>query len=98
VELAAEEALINIIHYAYPERAGEAEIRYRKDDDTKLKLEIADSGISSDPLSLSELDLTANVSNRKVGVLGMMFIREMADDARYRWDGDANVLTLIFSK
>ena len=96
VELATEEALINIIHYAYPERAGEVEIRYRKDGDTVLKLEIMDNGIPFDPLSLSEPDLAANLSDRKVGGLGVMLIREMAAEVRYRRDGDANVLTLIF--
>ena len=98
IELAAEEALINIIHYAYPEKTGEVEIRYKKDDDTSLKLEIVDNGIPFDPLSLSDPDLTANVSDRKVGGLGVMFIREMTDDVHYRRDGDANVLTLVFSK
>ena len=98
IELAAEEALINIIHYAYPEKTGEVEIRYKKDDDTSLRLEIVDNGIPFDPLSLSDPDLTANVSDRKVGGLGVMFIRELADDVHYRRDGDANVLTLVFFK
>jgi serine/threonine-protein kinase RsbW len=98
IELAAEEALINIIHYAYPERAGEVAICYRKDNDTRLILEIVNNGIPFDPLSLSGPDLTANVSERKIGGLGMIFIHDMTDDARYRRDGNANILTLTFSK
>ena len=98
IELAAEEALINIIHYAYPERAGEVEISCRKDDDSRLIMEIVDNGIPFDPLSLSEPDLTANASDRKIGGLGVIFIREMADGVLYRRDGDTNVLTLMFSK
>ena len=98
IELAAEEALINIFNYAYPGNAGEVEISYSKDSDSRLILEISDNGIPFDPLSLSEPNLTANVSDRKVGGLGVIFIRKMTDDVRYRRDGDANVLTLIFSK
>ena len=98
IELAAEEALINIIHYAYPESAGEVEIHYREGDDKRLILEIMDNGIPFDPLSLSEPDLTVNASDRKIGGLGVIFIREMTDEVRYRRDGDANVLTLTFSK
>ena len=74
------------------------EISYRKDGDTKLILEILDNGIPFDPLSLSEPDLTAHLSDRKVGGLGVFLIREMTDDVQYRRRGDANVLTLMFSK
>ncbi len=98
IELAAEEALINILHYAYPEETGEVEIRRRGDDGTRLELEIVDYGIPFDPLSLSEPDLAVNVPDRKVGGLGVMLIREMADGVRYRRDGGANILTLIFQK
>jgi anti-sigma regulatory factor (Ser/Thr protein kinase) len=98
IELATEEALVNIFDYAYPDCAGEVEINYRKADDTRLILEILDKGIPFDPLSLSEPDLVADISDRKVGGLGVFFIREMTDDVRYGRDGDTNVLTLAFSK
>ena len=57
-ELATEEALINILNYAYPEHAGEVEISYKKDNDSRLMLDISDNGIPFDPLSLSEPNLT----------------------------------------
>ena len=98
MELAMEEALTNIFNYAYPDQAGEVELSYRKDNDSRLILDITDNGIPFDPLSLSEPNLTANVSDRKIGGLGVFFIRKMTDDVRYHRDGDANVLTLIFSK
>ena len=98
IELVIEEVLVNIIHYAYPESTGEMEIRYRKHDDTKLILEILDNGIPFDPLSLSEPSLTADLSDRKVGGLGVFFVRKVTDDIQYRRDGDANVLTLTFTK
>ncbi len=98
MELVIEEVLVNIIHYAYPESTGEVEIRYRKQNDTKLILEIRDNGIPFDPLSLSEPSLTADLSDRKVGGLGVFFIREVTDDIQYRRDGDANVLTLTFAE
>ena len=98
IELAIEEALVNIIHYAYPESAGEVEIHYRKNDDTNFILEILDNGVPFDPLSLSEPDLTGDVSDRKVGGLGVFFIREMTDKVRYRRNGETNALTLTFSK
>lgn len=98
IALVIEEVLVNIIHYAYPERCGDVEIRYRKHDDTRLILEILDNGIPFNPLSLSEPSLTAELSDRKVGGLGVVFIREVTDDIQYRRDRDANVLTLTFTK
>ena len=98
IELATEEVLVNIFSYAYHESPGEVEITDRKNDDDKLILKILDYGTPFDPLSLSEPELISHVSDRKPGGLGVIFIREMADDVRYRRDGDANILTLTFSK
>jgi len=98
IELATEEVLVNIFSYAYHESPGEVEITDRKNEDDKLILKILDYGTPFDPLSLSEPELTPHVSDRMAGGLGVFFIREMADDVRYRRDGDANILTLTFSK
>ena len=98
IRLAIEEALVNILNYAYPDCDGEVEIFYRKGNDTKLILEILDNGIPFDPLSLPKPDINANLSDRKVGGLGVFFMREMAENVLYRREGDTNILTLIFSK
>ena len=98
IELATEEVLVNIFSYAYHERPGDVEITDKKNEDDKLVLKIRDYGRPFDPLSLSEPEFTAHVSDRKTGGLGIFFIREMADDVRYHRDGDANILTLTFSK
>lgn len=97
VELAAEEVLVNIYSYAYPENPGDVEIRDKENDGTKLILEIRDRGTPFDPLSISDPELSAHLSDRKVGGLGVFFMRKMADDLRYHRNGDANVLTLTFS-
>ena len=98
IELATEEVLVNIFSYAYHESPGDVEITDRKNKDGKLILKILDYGTPFDPLSLSKPELTAHVSDRKAGGLGVIFIRELADDVRYHRDGDANILTLTFSK
>jgi anti-sigma regulatory factor (Ser/Thr protein kinase) len=98
MELVTEEALINIFNYAYPEHIGDVEMSCRKEGDSKLIVDLSDNGIPFDPLSLSEPNLTAKAADRKVGGLGVFFIRRMADAVRYRRERDANVLTLIFSK
>ena len=97
IKLSLEEALVNIMNYAYPESEGEVAVYYRKESDAKLILEISDNGISLNPLSMPKPDLTANLSERKVGGLGVFFIRKMTEDVRYRRQENANILTLIYS-
>ena len=98
IELAAEEALVNIFRYAYPEEAGEVGVCCRLEDDARLIIEIFDNGVPFNPLSLSEPDLTADASDREIGGLGVFFIREMADDVQYHRDGTNNILRLSFSR
>lgn len=98
IELVMEEVLVNISNYAYPECAGEVEIRFQLKKDASLILEILDHGIPFDPFSLSEPSISPDLSDRKVGGLGVFFIREVADSIAYRRDGEVNVLTLTFNK
>jgi anti-sigma regulatory factor (Ser/Thr protein kinase) len=98
IELATEEALVNIFTYAYPEHTGEVEVRCKMDDDTRFILEILDTGIPFNIHSISEPDLTENISNRKIGGLGIFLMRKMVDEVQYRRDEENNILTLIIHK
>jgi len=97
IELAVEEALVNIFRYAYPDRSGDVEVRCRAMEDGQLVIEIEDAGIPFNLLSTPDPELSTEISRRKAGGLGIYFIRKMIDDIRYRRDGDRNVLTLVVS-
>lgn len=94
LELATEEALVNVIKYAYPEEAGPVEMRCDVVDD-RVKIEIMDAGIPFNPLSQGEPNLTASISDRKVGGLGIYFIRQMMDEVEYRREKGKNILSFI---
>jgi len=99
IQLATEEALLNIFQYAYPgEHKGEVEVTCEMRGDSELNIRIFDTGVSFDILSLSEPDLTCPLPDRKIGGLGCYLIRKMADDVQYRRQGDANVLNLMIRK
>ncbi|MDY6970851.1 MAG: ATP-binding protein [Thermodesulfobacteriota bacterium] len=98
IELATEEALVNIFEYAYPKGVGDVEVSCRQDSDTELVLEISDNGIPFDALSLPDPDLTPDISDRKIGGLGILLIQKMVDEVRYRRDGERNILTFIIHK
>jgi anti-sigma regulatory factor (Ser/Thr protein kinase) len=98
IELAAEEALVNIFNYAYQGNEGDVEVICKLDPQDRLIIEILDSGVPFDMLSLGEPDTTADISERKVGGLGIFLIRKLMDDVQYQHEGTKNVLSLIVNK
>jgi len=96
IQLAAEEALLNIFQYAYPgEHKGEVEVTCEMKSSSELNIRILDNGIPFDILSLSEPDISCPLPDRKIGGLGCYLIRKMADQVHYSRQGDANILTLL---
>jgi serine/threonine-protein kinase RsbW len=98
IELAVEEVLVNVFSYAYPGMQGDVSIECRVEDGPRLILEISDNGVPFNILEVPDPDVTADISHRKVGGLGAFFVKEMADTAIYRREGDRNILMLIFDK
>jgi len=99
IELATEEALLNILDHAYPgDSKGDIEVRCERLDDSGFRIRITDAGIPFDPLSLPDPDLSRPPTERNPGGLGVFLIRRMVDGIRYRRSGDRNVLTLIARK
>jgi len=99
IQLATEEALLNIFQYAYPgEHKGEVEVTCEMNTDSELNIHILDTGIPFNILSLSEPDLACPLPDRKIGGLGCYLIRKMADKVYYRRQGDTNLLTLLVRK
>lgn len=97
IELASEEVLVNIFNYAYPGTEGDVLIACRAEDG-RLILEFSDAGVPFNVLDVPDPDVTADIPERKVGGLGVFFVKKMADEALYRREGDRNILMLIFHK
>ncbi|HRT70292.1 MAG TPA: ATP-binding protein [Syntrophales bacterium] len=95
VELAVEEAMVNIFRYAYPEKAGDVMLGCEMNDDGQLVIQIEDTGVPFDITSIPEPRLCADIRNRNVGGLGIFLIRKMVNEVHYRREGDRNILTLI---
>ena len=92
--LAIEEAVVNVIDYAYPEGvAGEVDIDAATTDKA-LIFTITDKGKPFDPTSRGEVDINAGVEERPIGGLGIHLVRQIMDDVRYERRVDKNVLIL----
>jgi serine/threonine-protein kinase RsbW len=94
IELAAEEALVNIINYAYPEHRGDIRVTCLSQTDTFL-IEIEDTGIAFDMTLIKDPDTSVTITDRKVGGLGVFLIRKLMDEVRYLRKDGKNILNLI---
>jgi serine/threonine-protein kinase RsbW len=97
IELAIEEALVNIFNYAYQDNIGDIEVICSLDNDLFI-VDIIDSGIPFDLLLHKDPDLTSDVSKRQIGGLGVFFIKTLMDDVKYRRENDKNILSFFINK
>jgi len=95
IEIALEEALVNIINYAYRDRSGDVKVSCSVDDESRFIIEIEDTGQPFDVLSANQPDLSDNISERKVGGLGIHLIRNLMSEVQYLRKDDKNILQLI---
>ncbi len=97
IELALEEALVNIASYAYPGGGGEAEVLCEFDRD-RLVLEIMDWGVPFDASTARAPECEADIEKRQIGGLGLYLISQVMDEVRYRREDDCNHLILVKTK
>ena len=94
LNLAMEEAVVNVMDYAYPEgQQGNVEIEAMTDGEW-LTFVISDSGVPFDPTTKEDADTTLSAEERPIGGLGIFLVRQLMDVIQYQSDGDKNVLTL----
>lgn len=95
IELATEEALVNIINYAYPDHSGDIKVTCTQDPSKALVIKIEDTGIAFDISSLKDPDISAGISDREVGGLGVFLIRKLMDKVQYHRKNKKNILELV---
>lgn len=95
LRLAVEEAVVNVIDYAYPaEKEGDIEVRVMSDDNI-IKFVIIDSGGAFDPTAKEKADITLSAEDRQIGGLGLLLVRELMDSINYERENGKNILTLM---
>ena len=94
LNLALEEAVSNVILYAYPEGSDglvDIEAIIRKD---RLDFCITDSGKPFDPTKKEDADITLGVEERQIGGLGIYLVRNIMDSLSYERKDDKNILSM----
>ena len=95
LNLALEEAVTNIILYAYPEGSGgQVDLNVVIHGD-RLDFTLTDSGIPFDPTAANMPDITLDATDRPVGGLGIYLVRSIMDSVTYERVDGKNVLSMI---
>lgn len=93
IKLAMDEAVTNVIQYAYPGIEGDICIDMSCDN-RQLKIIITDHGIQFNPLENQEPDITLSLEERPIGGLGIFLVKQLMTDVRYDRSEGKNILTM----
>ena len=94
VDLALEEAMVNVMMYAYPEGTkGEMTLTAKVENDM-IQFEMRDQGVPFNPLQQKEADLDVPLRERQIGGLGIHLIKEIMDEMEYAHEGYCNILKM----
>ena len=94
MQLAVEEAVVNVIDYAYTKGTeGIIEVNIMSDGH-RMKVRIMDSGVPFDPTAKEKADTSLSAEDRQIGGLGILLVRELMDAINYEHADGKNILTL----
>lgn len=98
LELAVEEAVVNIIKYSYKEAGGTVTVICSADSAESIRIDIIDDGPPFNPLTKDVPDTTSGIEDRAIGGLGIFFIKKMTDNVNYRRERNRNILSITIEK
>ena len=94
LNLALEEAVVNVLMYAYPEgTTGLVEIHAVLSGNT-LEFTLTDRGKPFDPTAAPETDISVGLDARTGGGLGIHLVRTIMDHIEYTRENGRNILKL----
>lgn len=94
MQIALDEVLNNITKYAYSDKAEHKIDICVHMRDSALEVVIEDGGAPFDPLAIPAPDVSAPLQERRVGGIGIHFVRELMDEVSYERIGERNRLVL----
>lgn len=95
IELATEEALVNVIRHAYKAKEGNIEIGMKFHPKSHVEIAISDEGPAFNPLAKEiVINPLATLEERTEGGLGILFMKQYMDEIHYERKKEKNILTL----
>lgn len=94
MNLAIEEAVVNVMNYAYPSGV-KGEVRIEAGvREGYVEFVISDDGIPFNPTEVEDADTTLSAEDRQIGGLGIFLVKHFMDIVEYKYVDGQNVLTL----
>ena len=94
LNLVLEEAVSNVILYAYSKEVQKEITLLANISDNNLIFVLTDSGKEFDPTKVPNADVTLSAEEREIGGLGIFLIRQIMDTVEYQRIDGKNVLTM----
>lgn len=95
LNLALEEAMTNVVLYAYPGQEGQKVTLEAKYADGQLIFVLSDTGVPFNPLEeAAEPDLTLDAEDRPIGGLGVFLVKQLMTSVEYAYADGKNILTM----
>lgn len=95
ISVMVEELFVNIAHYAYPDKEGDAMVGMKFENGI-VTIALQDSGIPFNPLEKEDPDITLSAEDREIGGLGIFMVKKSMDSVEYKRIHGDNVI--IFTK
>lgn len=93
INLALEEAIVNIIMYAYPAEEQHEILLKVTSTEQQLIFWLTDNGQSFDPTQVPDADISLPLEERTIGGLGIFLIRSIMNEVTYtRLDGENHLI------
>lgn len=92
--LALEEAVSNVILYAYPSDEEHTASLMARRDGNAVTFILSDTGKEFDPTAAPDADITLGAEEREIGGLGIFLVRQIMDSVEYQRIEGKNILTL----
>ena len=94
LNLVLEEAVVNIINYAYPKEEHQSIYLSASLHEGSVIFVLTDTGKEFDPTMVPDADISLSAEDRQIGGLGIFLIRQIMNEVKYERIEGKNVLTL----
>ena len=95
INVAIDELVSNIAHYAYHPETGEATVAVEViKNPLAVEITFIDNGKPYDPLQNADPDVTLSAEERDIGGLGIFIVKKSMDEITYEYKDGKNILRI----
>ena len=95
IRLSIEEAVENVVRYAYDGGMGWIEVGTELDaEGVMLTILLKDAGVPFNPLEKEDPDITQSIEDREIGGLGIFLCKQLMDHIEYKYEDGCNILIM----